>query len=558
MQVFCAYAGFILALIRRRVVVSGLAVVAGLGWPTALLLSLPAMAAVIPDSGIVSTQSGQVRGIVNGSVAEFLGIPYAAPPTGPLRWKPPQAPAPWSDVRDASQPGSACPQLPSPFGPASENEDCLYLNIYAPANANGGLPVIVWIHGGAFISGQGSDYDGSALVQSGNVIVVSINYRLGIFGFLAHPALDSEVPDHSSGNYGLLDQQFALRWVQSNIGSFGGDPGNVTVAGESAGGFSVLTHMASPTAAGLFRRAIVESGGSRLAWASAYTARTQGRKIAKSLGCITAVAQCLRAQSVAQLLAVQGLPESLQTLLQWGPNTSGAILRKQWLSAAFRGVFNRVPVLMGSNHDEGRLFVGLSYTEPGFQITAANYADTIKSLYGAAAVPLVLAAYPLDAYPSPDLAVATLFGDSASCQSYLIEQMLAPRVDAYVYEFDDENAPMVLLPDFGFPYGATHTSELPYLFPEIESHLYDLGQATLDANQLQLAATMRAMWAQFASSGIPNGDGLPQWASYANGTAEFLSLVTPAPLMSSGFASEHQCAFWTPLLGVSGVLLPWF
>jgi para-nitrobenzyl esterase len=156
------------------------------------------------------------------------------------------------------------------------------------------------------------------------------------------------------------------------------------------------------------------------------------------------------------------------------------------------------------------------------------------------------------------LAVATLFGDSASCQSYLIEQMLAPRVDAYVYEFDDENAPMVLLPEYGFPYGATHTSELPYLFPEIESHLYDLGPAILDSNQSQLAATMRAMWAQFARYGDPNGNGLPQWTSYANSTGKVSSLVAPAPFMSSGFASEHQCAFWTPLLGVSGVLLPWF
>jgi para-nitrobenzyl esterase len=558
MQVIFRIADFGLASIRRLLAVEGWAAVVGSGFLAFSMASPPAMSAAVSTGEVVATQSGRVKGVVDGPVVKFLGIPYAAPPTGKLRWKPPQAPKPWHIVRDASQPGPACPQPPSFFGPASENEDCLYLNVYAPKDASGELPVIVWIHGGDFIAGQGSDYDGSALVQAGNVIIVSVNYRLGIFGFLAHPALDREASDHSSGNYGILDQQLALHWVQENIRAFGGDPHNVTVAGESAGGLSVLTHIASPTSAGLFQRAIVESGGFRLAWTTAQEARTAGRKIAKNLGCTTAVAKCLRAQSAAQLLVAQGPSTSLEALLQWGPNVSGALLPQQPLTAVFGGTFNRVPLLMGSNHDEGRLFVGVSFGQEGMQITADTYPDIVKSVFGGIAAPLVLAAYPLDAYANPDLAFATLFGDSGlSCQSYLIERILAKRAEVYVYEFADETAPMVFLPVYDFPYGATHTSELPYLFPEIEGYQYGLGKAVLDSDQQQLAATMRTLWTQFAKYGNPNRNDLPRWAPYDDSTDDVLSLVAPAPAMSRGFVSDHKCLLWSPLLGLSAALPPW-
>jgi para-nitrobenzyl esterase len=320
----------------------------------------------------------------------------------------------------------------------------------------------------------------------------------------------------------------------------------------------VLTHIASPTSAGLFQRAIVESGGFRLAWTTAQEARTAGRKIAKGLGCTTAVAKCLRAQSTTQLLVAQGPSTSLQALLQWGPNVSGALLPQQPLTAVYDGRFNRVPLLMGSNHDEGRLFVGVSFGQEGQQITADTYPDVVKSVVGGIATPLALAAYPLDAYANPDLAFATLFGDSGlSCQSYLIERVLAKRAAVYVYEFADENAPMVFLPVYDFPYGATHTSELPYLFPEIEGYQYGLGKAVLDSDQQQLATTMRALWTQFARYGNPNGNGLPQWTPYDDGTGNFLSLVAPAPAMSGGFVPDHKCIFWSPLLGLSAVLPPW-
>jgi para-nitrobenzyl esterase len=528
---------------------------------TLLLLSLSpsAQCATGGDGTLVQTRSGLVQGVVADSVRKFLGIPYAAPPTGPLRWQPPQAPQPWTQVRDASLPGSACPQPASFFGPGSTDEDCLYLNVYAPQSDAQRLPVIVWIHGGDFVSGQGSDYDGAALVQAGNVIVVSINYRLGIFGYLSHPALDRGSADHSSGNYGLMDQLFALHWVRDNIRAFGGDPHNVTVAGESAGGLSVLSLLASPPAAGLFQRAIVESGGFRLAWPSAHDAEAAGRKMAAVLGCTADVASCLRGLSVEQLLDAQDeTGMSLQALLQWGPHVGGEVLPQQPLVAVHDNSFNRVPVLIGSNHDEGRLFVGVSFGQSGDSITADTYPDVVKSVVGGIAAPLAEAVYPLADYPSPDLAFATLFGDSGlSCQSYLIERTLARQVRSYVYEFSDEQAPQIFLPSYGFDYGATHASELPYLFPQLQGHQYDLGTAVLDSDQQQLAASMRALWTQFARTGNPNGTGQPYWAPYVDARGDFLSLVPSTPVMSRGFAKEHKCGFWAPLLSLSAVLPPW-
>lgn len=525
----------------------------------ALLLGLALASGPARAGGpVVTTHSGPVEGVVDGDVAKFLGIPYAAPPVGELRWRAPQAPQPWTSVRDASQPGPACPQLPSPFGPTSDNEDCLYLNVYAPAGTAQDLPVLVWIHGGDFITGQGADFDGSALVETGGIIVVSINYRLGILGFLSHPALDRESADGSSGNYGLLDQQAALRWVRDNIQAFGGDPHKVTVGGESAGGLSTLSHLASPTAAGLFQRAIVESGGFELSWASARNADSAGRKIAAGLGCRVAVARCLRSLTVTQLLTAETDAASLQALLKWGPHVGGAVLPEQPMKAYDDGSASAVPVLMGSNHDEGRLFVGVSFDSQGTPITADNYAATIKSIYGGFATPLVLAAYPLADYANPDTAFATLFGDSGlSCQSGLIERRLARHQPVYVYELADPNAPMIYLPVYDFPYGSTHTSELPYLVPQMQGHENGLGAAVFDADQQQLATTMRQMWARFVASGNPNDAGLPRWMPYRPVDRQVLSLVPPVPVMSDGFAEEHKCRLWDPLLELSAVLPTW-
>src|SRR5690348_11209570 len=234
------------------------------------------------DAPVVTTSDGAVRGAAAGTVNEFLGLPYAAPPTGNLRWRAPQPAAAWTGVRDATTFGPSCPQAPSPFAPPGPfSEDCLYLNVYTPAARPGAnRPVLVWIHGGGLVQDGARDYDGTKLAADG-VVVVTINYRLGALGFLAHPALASH---GAAGNYGLMDQQAALRWVQRNIARFGGDPGNVTIAGQSAGGLSVLAQMVSPSARGLFQRAIVQSGTFALNQRPLATAEAAGEKYASAVG----------------------------------------------------------------------------------------------------------------------------------------------------------------------------------------------------------------------------------------------------------------------------------
>src|SRR5215813_3122463 len=326
---------------------------------------------------VVTTSDGRVRGISSEGVDRFLGIPYAAPPVGDLRWRPPQPHAPWRGVRDATAFANHCPQVPSPYGQGSITEDCLYLNVFRPGHDEGEdegdegdneghdrrLPVMVWIHGGALLVGESDDYDPVRLVRHG-VVLVSMNYRLGVLGFLAHPALTAESPDHASGDYGIMDQQAALRWVRRNIRSFGGDPSRVTIFGESAGGLSVHTHLASPLSAGLFHRAIVESGAYALSQPPLATAEAQGTAVAAAAGCSDQTASCLRSAPVDRLLAAL----RVSTVI---PDVDGKVL-PQTIQAAFTsGNFNRVPVIEGSNHDEWRLFVALNIDLVSGPLTAA-------------------------------------------------------------------------------------------------------------------------------------------------------------------------------------------
>jgi para-nitrobenzyl esterase len=257
-----------------------------------------------PSGPVTGTANGPVRGLANGAVNEFLGIPYAAPPVGALRWQPPQPPANWPGVRDATQFASHCPQPPGPFGQGSTSEDCLHLNVFTPSHRRAGshFPVMVWIHGGALVTGESNDYDPTTLAADG-VTVVTINYRLGALGFLAHPALADA--SGQSGDYGLMDQQAALRWVRRNIANFGGNPHNVTVFGESAGGLSTLSQVASPRARGLFEKAIVESGSYNLTQASLATAEAAGESFATRAGCASQTAACLRNLPVSAILASQ-------------------------------------------------------------------------------------------------------------------------------------------------------------------------------------------------------------------------------------------------------------
>ena len=499
------------------------------------------------------TFSGLVRGKVSSAgVREFLGIPYAAAPVGNLRWRPPVPHAPWFQTLDATQFANHCPQTASPFGIASTTEDCLFLNVFTPeSNGGGGIgeprPVMVWIHGGALVDGESNDYDPTAMVKDG-VIVVTINYRLGILGFLAHPAFAAEKtdPDHdgdfaagSAGDYGLMDQQLALRWVRDNIVFFGGDPLNVTIFGESAGGLSVFSQLASPSAANLFQKAIIESGAYQQTTQTLATAEAAGTAFATAAGCSSQTAACLRALPVSTLLANQN-PAG------YTPNIDGNFLPLSLGTALATGQFHHVRIIQGSNHDEWRLFTALDFdlTIGPIGNNEAAYEAALASLVGPGA-PIVAAEYPLASFPSADLAFATAGTDVVfACPAYGVDLAMSQFVPLSTYEFNDENAPQDFLPPVTFPYGAAHASELQYLF----NLPITVPRPPLNAQQLQLSSSMQHYWTNFAKSGTPNGAGLPPWQEFNAVEGNFQSLIPPSPMQETTFAANHKCAFWAALL----------
>ncbi len=513
--------------------------------------------AATSDPSLVRTQQGVVQGVVQSTFRAFLGIPYAAPPVGNLRWKPPQAHAPWSTTLQATKAGSSCPQTATPFGQASTNEDCLFLNVYTPNPVTANAPVMVWIHGGAFVAGEGSDYNPGATLVAQGAVVVTINYRLGAFGFLALPSLSAEDANGSSGNYGLQDQQFALRWVHDNIAAFGGNPNNVTIFGESAGGFSVCANIASPDAHGLFQRAITESGPCTFPLPTLASVESADAALAAKLGCTQQVAAqqtaCLRALSAQQILAAQStgfnVGSSSGSILPFSPNVDGSVLPLSLTNALLSGRFNHVPVLEGTNQTEGRLFIALGFdlTANG-PLTAAQYPAAVQALVGASVAPQVLQEYPLSDFSSPDVALSAIFGDAGfSCPARAADQLFAVSVPTFAYEFNDTNAPMLFLPPVSFPYGATHTDEIQYLFQ------VDALPSRLNANQQQLSRQMISYWVQFARNGNPNSVQTAGWADYNAITDNFQSLVPPTPAIEFGFSREHNCGFWTQI-ALEGIL----
>jgi para-nitrobenzyl esterase len=495
--------------------------------------------------------AGPVVGVVTPAMHEFLGIPYAEPPVGALRWAPPVTRTPWTTPLDASTYGDRCAQVGGAFGEASTSEDCLFLNVYVPhrksvpeRDLRKKRPVMVWIHGGAFQNGSAANYDPTKLLRGG--VVVTINYRLGALGFMAHPAFSAESPDGISGNYGILDQQLALRWVQDNIAAFGGNPKRVTIFGESAGGISVHTQLASPLAAGTFHRAIVQSGA-LFRQPTLAAAETAGTATADALGCSDQTAACLRALSVADVLA--GQPAGLQST---SPVVDGVVLPLPFRAAFDLGAFNHVPVIEGSNHDEMRLFVAAGFDLRGGPVTESTYVASIAGLLG---VPSNIAAflatrYPVAEYASAGLALSALTTDAAfSCNALAADRNLARWVPTWAYEFNDEHAPMLFLPPVSFPYGAAHASEIQYLFAVSAAF-----PQALAAGQEQLSDAMVRYWTRFARTGKPSAPRNVRWPRYdadAIGQAHMLSLRPPAPLVMSDnvFESDHQCVFWNSVLG---------
>jgi para-nitrobenzyl esterase len=509
----------------------------------ALVVALPtpaaaaALAATPSDPLVVQTDKGAIQGKTGHGVDSFLGIPYAAPPVGALRWEPPQAHAPWTGVRSATTYGARCTALASTNGVRSDVEDCLFVNVQRPAGASAGrkLPVYVFIHGGGLVNGSSNQAGGTKIVRETNAIVVSMNYRLGVLGFLGLPGMSHE----GTGNFGFLDQQFALGWVQRNITAFGGDPARVTVGGESAGAFSVCGHLTSPGSQGLFARAMMQSG-SCYSRALAQT-QSESEKFAAAAGCADAAQAlaCLRSQRAAKLLdASTGFSPTL---------TSGTPALPQPTAAAVAaGDFAKVPIVTGSNRDEGRTF------SQGFiGYTQAQYTAWAQSTFGHDAA-AVLAHYP---WPSdadqftPAYLIGAIFTDSGllagigGCSQLHTDQMFARLVPTFAYEFDAREGPG-LVPIPGYVWGAGHAAELAYLFPS-----FDNGTPiapTFDAAERDLSRDMIAYWGGFVFRASPNAPGLTNWPRF-DLSGKIMSL-RPAgqstAITTAEFRAEHQCDFW--------------
>ncbi|MEF2071054.1 carboxylesterase/lipase family protein [Consotaella aegiceratis] len=512
-------------------------------------VSLWPMSAMADEQPRVTLDQGVLVGQSRDGAQEFLGVRYGEPPVGNLRWKPPVPVHAGSATADATHPGKGCAQGPSPFGTASNAEDCLFLNVVVPDGdrhkpSSKGKPVMVWFHGGGLTNGSGDVYDAEALARENDVIVVTVNYRLGALGFFAHPALDRG--QDPVANYGFMDQQQALRWVKGNIAAFGGDPRNVTIAGESAGGLAVYTHLVSPLAIGLFQRAIIESGVP--ADEPLAKAEEEGEALATKVGCPSdasaEAAKCLRAVPVGKLLAAQ---ETSSAAI-----IDGKLLQEPITAALTAGDFAHVPVLNGSNHDEGTLIAAFMFEIFGKPLQAEDFAQALAMIgsfipgysYADAALPAIETAYDPADYKVPALAAAQVFTDSViACPAFEADKALARHTPVYAYELADENAPSIVAPPVSFPYGAAHFSELQYLF-DMSAITIDDAPALTPA-QKTLGHEMRAYWAAFAQSGDPGSQALPEWPRFdpAKG-GPVMSLTVAAPQSSDAFATTHRCKFW--------------
>jgi para-nitrobenzyl esterase len=451
----------------------------------------------------IATQYGPVRGTGTDVVA-FKGIPYAAAPAGRLRWRAPEPPARWTETRNATAFGPRCPQ-PQPRvsdSAAPASEDCLSLNIWTPAKSGSDrLPVMVWIHGGGFFGGTASvpTYDGEALARRG-VVLVTLNYRLGALGFLAHPALSRESAHGVSGNYGLLDQIAALRWVQKNIAAFGGDPANVTVFGGSAGAHSIGILLVSPLAKGLFARAIMESlplffrpvrdlAHARYGLASA---ETEGKAQASDIA-------ALRTLDAAQIVARLAPGPTLSTGTHFYPIVDGWVLPRDPAEAIGTARQAQVPLLLGFNADEGNFFVNNAPKS----MTA--FQEFVRAKFPPALSDRILAMYPAKTDADVPSALVRFFGDYELLTSTVLTARAASGIgNVYLYQFSRVSP--LNRRTWG---GAAHTVEIPYVFDHIAPKPGDF-----DDKDGAVSEAMAGAWVRFAKTGSPNGEKLPVWPAY--------------------------------------------
>ena len=514
---------------RTRIITRSLAATVGLLLAAAAAAPAAAQTVLDPETPVMVT-GGAIRGapaMRNADIVAFKGIPYAAPPVGDLRWRPPAPVVAWEGVRDATASGPICIQ--NGGQDVAQDEDCLLLNVWAPRETGEPRPVLFWIHGGGYTGGSGSTaiYDGTRLAADG-AVVVTINYRLNVFGFLAHPALSAESPHGASGNYGLLDMVAALEWVRDNIAAFGGDPRRVTIFGESAGGGAVMSVMLVPQAAGLFHGAIAQSN-----WINGWdrpleTAAAQGVRVAAALGIAEDAEDSLaamRTASAADVLAASNADAGspfMRTGNVWAPNVDGWVIPDDPLAMYVAGRQHAVPLITGLNGNEGSLMTR------GLDIPDAGAFETyVRSVYPELAGEMLAhydASSPAAAQAAVDKVVHDLY--FAGPVRAHAEAQAAAGAPTWLYHFT--HVPPTA---WGAVLGSHHAAELVYVFGTLTRRdeggerplgLTPVGDYT--DTDTALSATMRAYWVQFAATGDPNREGLPPWPAFDPETDRHLEL----------------------------------
>lgn len=508
--------------------------------------TLTARDVVTTEATVVRVDTGLVRGVRHDSGMSWKGIPYAAPPIGELRWKPPAPAQAWSGVRDAAGFGNACMQSGSPPEPTSTamgSEDCLTLNVWRPARASGSgaYPVMVFVHGGYFTWGSssyrrfGTDlYDGAHLADAAGVIVVTLNYRVGPFGFLAIDEARREDAHASTGNYGLLDQLAALAWVKRNIAAFAGDPERVTLFGQSAGAISTTALYASPLSVGMFQRAIVHSGNGEAVGLT--RALEGGRQLKMQLGCDGApeALACMRAKSATQIATL--MPETFtRTGYKYGPVVDGYVLAERPLQVIEHGRGMRVPIIVSTTSNEFSTMASTVLSHP--LRDADDYQRAVEDAFGPALTARILTRYPASDFPTPLAAYIAVRSDAGFvCESDWIASAASRAVPAYrfVYDHTMSTGPLA-------PAGAGHGLDMYLVFQNTPARYL-----TLDDHERALAKEIVSYWSRFAATGDPNGAGAPTWGSRTAHGGEQLAVDNQIHMTTP--SQTARCELWSPFV----------
>lgn len=512
------------------------------------LCSMMICAAAIADicTDPVETVSGLVSGIseTETDACVWRGIPFAAPPVGELRWASPRPHPKWDGVRPAIEYGHRCMQkgifkLEVKASGDKMSEDCLYLNVWRPKKS-GVFPVMLWIHGGGYYGGAGNTpwYFGDRLAEAGDLVVVTINYRCNVFGFFAHPALRDEDQFKATGGQGSLDQVAAIKWTHENIAGFGGDPDNITVFGESAGGFSVCTMLATPLTKGKFHRAILESGGCDVS-AELDDGYETAAKIAKTLGCAPDDIKCLR-DLPAKTVLEKG-SDGMGSGIGFVPHHDDYLLTGSPLSMIRSGNYNQMPFMAGSNRDE---FAKALKLMPRFYHTRpSKYEEKLNSTFGFSKeeAKRLVELYPLSDYNNrPVEAYGRMFGAdmSLACPTYSgLSAAAGQQPDTFLYRFEYDGY------KYGKYMGSAHAMEIPFIFDSLDRMPANLFYNDKNMDEArELSGTIQGYWINFARTGDPNGPGLPEWPRFDNESQSAQILDTHTRSEPSGFADK--CAFW--------------